>query len=69
LLAGTLLAAGTWSLFSGATFLGIGFLVLLAGFGFNTTRLDLSDQKSIAAFYQGTWGVFFGVYVLFAVWG
>lgn len=69
LLGTTLLLTGAWALYHGNTGLGVGLLVLLAGFGFNTTRLDLSDQQSIAGFYQGTWGVFFGVYVVFAVWG
>lgn len=69
LLASALLISGVFSLWQGDTWLGVGLLVLLAGFGYNTTRLDLSEQKSIAAFYQGTWGVFFGVYVVFAVWG
>ena len=32
-------------------------------------RLDLSDQASIARFYQGVWGLFFGEYLLFGVFG
>lgn len=69
LLAVTLLGSGLFSLWYGDTWLGTGLLLLLVGFGYNTTRLDLAEQKSIAAFYQGTWGVFFGVYLVFAVWG
>ncbi len=69
LLATTLLAAGGYCLFTGAWWLGGGVLFLLLAFGYNTTRLDLREQRSIAAFYQGTWGVFFGVYLVFAIWG
>ena len=69
LLAVTLLGSSAFSFYAGDTWLGAGLLALLLGFGYNTTRLDLTAQKSIAAFYQGTWGVFFGVYVVFAVWG
>lgn len=69
LLAVTLLGAGVFSIYLGNTWLGGGLLLLLLGFGYNTTRLDLGAQQSIAAFYQGTWAVFFGVYLVFAVWG
>ena len=69
LLAVTLLIAALGCLLTARYGLGGGLLVLLAGFGWNTTRLDLEQQSSIAAFYQGTWGVFFGVYLVFAVWG
>jgi len=69
LLAITLLGSSAFSFYTGDTGLGAGLLVLLLGFGYNTTRLDLTEQQSIAAFYQGTWGVFFGVYLVFAVWG
>lgn len=69
LLAATLLGSSLCSFYTGDTWLGAGLLALLLGFGYNTTRLNLGDQQSIAAFYQGTWGVFFGVYLVFAVWG
>lgn len=65
----TLLITGAWAIRHGDPALGVGLLMLLVGFGLNATRLDLDDQRSIANFYQGTWGVFFGVYVVFAVWG
>ena len=70
LLSATLLFSGLFAYFMGDNlWLALGLLALLAGFNYNATRLNLSEQKSIAAFYQGTWGVFFGVYVVFAVWG
>ncbi|MEL7160717.1 MAG: UbiA family prenyltransferase, partial [Bacteroidota bacterium] len=69
LLAGTLLLAGAIAWWHDWRALAIGLLLLLGGFGLNAARLDLSEQASIARFYQGTWVVFFGVYLLFAVWG
>ncbi|MEM6770433.1 MAG: homogentisate phytyltransferase [Bacteroidota bacterium] len=69
LLGVTLLAGSGYGFLAGNFGLSAGLLVLLLGFGYNTTRLNLNEQKSIAAFYQGTWGVFFGVYLVFAVWG
>lgn len=69
LLSVTLLGSSLYSFYAGDTWLGAGLLALLLGFGYNTTRLNLGEQQSIAAFYQGTWGVFFGVYAVFAVWG
>lgn len=69
LLAVTLLLSGAFALWQDWTGLGVGLLVLLIGFGVNTQFLNLGDQKSIARFYQGTWVVFFGIYLVFAVWG
>ncbi|NJC24736.1 homogentisate phytyltransferase [Neolewinella antarctica] len=69
LLAGTLLAASIYSLIIGWVGLGISLMVLLVGFAINTQLLNLKEQKSIARFYQGTWVVFFGIYVVFAIWG
>lgn len=69
LLAGTLLLAGGYAWWAGWTALAVGMWLLLLGFGLNASRLDLREQASIARFYQGTWVVFFGVYVLFAIWG
>lgn len=69
LLGASLLLAAAYAYWSGWLGIAVGTLVLLAGFGFNATRLDLKEQASIARFYQGTWGVFFGVYVIFAIWG
>lgn len=70
LLAITLLAgaAVAWWVLANA-WLAIGHIVLCLVFGLLTTRLNLNDERSIAQFYQGTWGVFFGVYLLFAVAG
>lgn len=69
LLAATLFGSSIYSFYAGTTWLGAGLLALLLGFAYITTRLNLSEQKSIATFYQGTWGVFFGVYLVFAIWG
>ena len=69
LLAVTLVGAVVYALLTGAVALGVGLLVLLLGFAALTLRLDLTDQTSIARFYQGTWVVFFGIYGVFAVWG
>lgn len=65
----TLFLAAAWSFWVGWLALGIGHFALLLGFRYAASRLDLEDQASIARFYQSTWLVFFGVYVIFAVFG
>ena len=47
----------------------IGQLALLGGFEWLARRLDLTDQPSIARFYQGVWVLFFLEYGIFAVFG
>lgn len=69
LLTVTLFLAAAYCFWVGWVFLGVGMAALLMGYRFVASRLDLSDQASIARFYQGTWVVFFGVYVVFGVWG
>jgi len=69
LLACTLLLAAGYSLCMDWNWMAGGLTVLLLAFGYFATQLNLEDQKSIARFYQSTWGVFFGVYLVFAVWG
>ena len=69
LLTVTLFLAAAYCFWVGWVFLGVGLAALLVGYRFVASRLDLSDQASIARFYQGTWVVFFGVYVVFGVWG
>ncbi len=69
LLATTLVVAAGLAWWLGKPLLGACLLVLLLGFAFLASRLDLEQQSSIARFYQGTWGVFFGVYLVFAVLG
>ncbi|SEQ07541.1 homogentisate phytyltransferase [Neolewinella agarilytica] len=69
LLGGTLLSAAIYAFWVEQQWIAAGLVVLLLFFGYFTTRLDLDDQQSIARFYQSTWGVFFGVYLVFAVWG
>jgi homogentisate phytyltransferase/homogentisate geranylgeranyltransferase len=69
LLTVTLFLAAAYAFWVGWTFLGLGMTALLVGYRFVASRLDLTDQASIARFYQGTWVVFFGVYAVFAVWG
>ncbi|OAV45336.1 homogentisate phytyltransferase [Lewinella sp. 4G2] len=69
LLSFTLLVAGAYALAQHQYYLGGGLIILLVGFGVNTRSLDLTDQASIARFYQGTWVVFFGIYLVFAVFG
>ncbi len=69
LLAITLLIAVGCALWMGVLWMAVGLGVLLLAFGYFARRLDLDDQKSITRFYQSTWGVFFGVYLVFAVWG
>lgn len=61
--------AASFAAWRGWLGLAAGQLALLLGFLGISVRLDLTDQASIARFYQGTWGVFFGVYLVFAVWG
>jgi len=69
LLTVTLFLSAAYSLWVGWTYLGVGLAALLVGYRFVASRLDLADQQSIARFYQGTWVVFFGVYLVFGVWG
>ncbi|THH41517.1 homogentisate phytyltransferase [Neolewinella litorea] len=47
----------------------IGQLLLLAGFEWLSRRLDLTEQSSIARFYQGVWVLFFVEYGIFALFG
>ncbi|MFK8164190.1 MAG: homogentisate phytyltransferase [Lewinella sp.] len=65
----TLFLAAAYCFWVEWIFLGLGLTVLLAGYRFISSRLDLKDQASIARFYQGTWVVFFGVYIVFGVLG
>ncbi len=65
----TLFLAAAYAFWVGWVFLGVGLVALLMGYRFVASRLDLTDQASIARFYQGTWLVFFGVYVVFGIWG
>jgi homogentisate phytyltransferase/homogentisate geranylgeranyltransferase len=69
LLTVTLFLAAAYAFWVGWVFLGVGLAALLAGYRFVASQLDLDDQASISRFYQGTWVVFFGVYVVFAIWG
>ena len=69
LLGATLLVAGVAALQVGWLPLGICLLGLLVAFVLNTRLLDLREQSSIARFYQGTWVIFFGVYLTFALFG
>lgn len=65
----TLMASTIFAYLQSWYSLAIGLGVLLAGFFVNTRLLDLSKQASIARFYQGTWVVFFGLYLIFALFG
>jgi len=65
----TLLSSAIYAFWAGQQWMAGGLALLLLFFGFFATQLDLENQKSIARFYQSTWGVFFGVYLVFAVWG
>ncbi|MEO0790366.1 MAG: homogentisate phytyltransferase [Bacteroidota bacterium] len=47
--------------------LGYGQLGLLLIYFIMARGVDLENQKSIARFYQGFWGLFFGEYLLFAM--
>jgi len=69
LLTVTLFLAAAYSFWVSWLYLGTGLTALLMGYRFVASRLDLEDQASIARFYQGTWVVFFGVYLIFGVWG
>lgn len=69
LLSLTLFLAGFYCLWFEWGLLGYGLGFLLLGFQALSARLDLEDQASIAHFYQGTWVVFFGVYIVFGLWG
>ncbi|MEM9929175.1 MAG: homogentisate phytyltransferase [Bacteroidota bacterium] len=65
----TLFLAAGYAFLQSWVYLGVGLVALLMGFRFIANQLDLKDQASIARFYQRTWGVFFGVYLVFAIWG
>jgi homogentisate phytyltransferase/homogentisate geranylgeranyltransferase len=69
LLTVTLFLAAAYAFWVGWVYLGAGLAALLVGYRFVASRLDLEDQASIARFYQGTWVVFFGIYLVFAVFG
>ena len=65
----TLFTAAAYCFLIGLIYLGLGMAFLLVGFRAAANRLDLKEQSSIALFYQRTWGVFFGVYLVFALFG
>lgn len=65
----TLLGVVLYLLWTEAYLLSLGHLPLIALFLFYARGADLDNQSSIARFYQGTWKVFFGVYLLYAVLG
>lgn len=69
LLAVTLLLSSAYAFWMSRIWMAGGLTLLLLAFGYFATQLDLDKQASIARFYQSTWGVFFGVYLVFAVWG
>ncbi len=69
LLTVTLFVAAAYTFWVGWVYLGVGLVALLMAFRWLARRLDLTDQASIARFYQGTWGVFFGIYLVFGLWG
>ncbi|MEM6397626.1 MAG: homogentisate phytyltransferase [Bacteroidota bacterium] len=48
---------------------GYGQLALLAIYQLMAKQVDLDQQKSIAQFYQGFWGLFFAEYILFGLFG
>ncbi len=47
----------------------VGQLALLGGFQYINSQLDLTDQASIARFYQGFWVLFFLEYGIFGLFG
>ena len=65
----TLFLAAAYCFLTGLLYLGVGMAALLVGFRLAAAQLDLTDQASIARFYQRTWLVFFGVYVVFGLLG
>ncbi len=69
LLGVTLLTASGYALYREWTGLAACLVLLLFGFAFNARLLNLASKKSIAKFYQGTWLVFFGIYLAFAIYG
>ena len=49
--------------------LGVSLAILLIAFLNIASQLKLEEQTSIARFYQGTWVIFFGIYLSFAAYG
>lgn len=65
----TLTLAAAYCGFTERYYLGGGLFLLLVAFRLVAARLNLDDEPSIALFYQRTWGVFFGVYLVFGLFG
>lgn len=65
----TLVAVGIFAYLEGNTGIWVGQLLLLAGFEFAATRLNITDQASIARFYQRVWILFFLEYGVFGAFG
>ena len=65
----TLAASCVFCLTQGWVPLGVSLAFLLIAFLNISTQLKLEDQSSIARFYQGTWVIFFGIYLAFAAYG
>jgi homogentisate phytyltransferase/homogentisate geranylgeranyltransferase len=65
----TLVGVTIYCFWVGKVGLGLGHLPLIGLFLFYARGADLENQSSIARFYQGTWRVFFGVYILYALLG
>lgn len=65
----TLLAVALLAFLGGAAGIGSGQILLWAGFELLARDLELSNQSSIARFYQGLWGLFFLQYGIFACYG
>jgi len=65
----TLAAVGTYCWLNGRTGLAIGQLLLLLLLLVLGGQLRLDNQRSIARYYQGIWGLFFGEVLLFGVLG
>ncbi|MTB51036.1 homogentisate phytyltransferase [Lewinella sp. W8] len=69
LLFATLVGVTGYCFWLGKTGLGLAHLPMIALFLFYARGADLENQSSIARFYQGTWRVFFGVYIIYALLG